>query len=194
MNIGIKINNNPLFKITKFELISWFFKFIVVLFIMFIMGYYHGKDIYETKNREIKTETITIYETVPKKEFSPENLRSYLFELNVRFPHIVYAQAVLETGNFNSKIFRENNNLFGMKYAIYRPKTSKGIRRGHSYYNNWQESVIDYALFQAAYLNHIRTEREYLNYLDLRYAEDPTYVQKLQYIISKDDLAIVFKN
>jgi len=192
--ISIKINKNTVFKITKFELFSWFIKFIITLFLMFIVGFYYGKDKYELKNREIKTKTITVYETVPDKEFSPENLRSYLFELNIRFPHIVYAQAVLETANFNSKIFKENNNLFGMKYAIYRPKTSKGIRRGHSYYNNWQESVIDYALFQAAYLNHLRTEKEYLNYLDMRYAEDPNYIQKIKHIISKDNLAIVFKN
>jgi len=111
--------------------------------------------------------------------FSKSKLKEYLVELNVRFPHIVYAQARLESGNFKSPIFLENNNLFGMKVARRRPTTNKGENRGHAYFDSWKECVLDYAFYQAAYLNDIKTERQYLQYLRTNYAEDPGYYTQL---------------
>ena len=135
------------------------------------------------------TETITITEeakTIVLKEyneFSEEKLDLYIEELNLKFPKIVKAQAVLETHNFKSNIFLVNNNLFGMKVASLRPTTAKGHNLGHAYYDNWRQSVLDYAFFQAAYLRSIKTEDEYFQYLAANYAEDTLYVNKLKKII-----------
>jgi uncharacterized FlgJ-related protein len=121
-------------------------------------------------------------------EFSEEKLIEKITELNFRYPHIILAQAKLESGHFKSTIFLENNNMFGMKEAKLRANLAKGTNRNHAYYDSWQESVIDYALYYSSYLRSIRTEGEYFEYLRQNYAEDPTYVQRLKQIIKKQDL------
>jgi hypothetical protein len=132
-----------------------------------------------------ETKAIILRESDKANEFSPEKLKAYILELNIRFPYIVYAQAQLETGEFKSKIFKENNNLFGMKVATRRPTTNKGEDNGHAFYDHWKESVVDYAFYSAQYLSHIKSESEYFEYLSQSYAEDPNYVPKLRQIISK---------
>jgi uncharacterized FlgJ-related protein len=67
----------------------------------------------------------TVKETIifkeAQKEFSEDLLKEYILELNLRFPEVVLAQAKLESGNFTSRAFREQNNLFGMHVARSRP-------------------------------------------------------------------------
>jgi len=125
-------------------------------------------------------------------EFSEEKLIEKITELNFRFPHIILAQAKLESGHFKSTIFLENNNMFGMKEAKLRANLAKGTNRNHAYYDTWQESVIDYALYYSSYLRSIKTEGEYFEYLKQNYAEDKTYVQRLKQIINKQDLKSKF--
>jgi hypothetical protein len=117
-----------------------------------------------------------------ENEFSEEKLKEYIIGLNIKFPHIVFAQAKLESGYFKSTIFRENNNLFGMRLAKQRPRTALGAEHNHAYYNNWRESVQDYAMYAAAYLNDIKTEQDYFEYLKINYATDPNYINKLKKI------------
>ena len=121
-------------------------------------------------------------------EFSEAKLIDKITELNFRYPHIILAQAKLESGHFKSTIFLENNNMFGMKEAKLRANLAKGTNRGHAYYETWQESVIDYALYYSSYLRSIKTEGEYFEYLRQNYAEDLTYVQRLKEIIKKEEL------
>jgi hypothetical protein len=63
-----------------------------------------------------------------------------------------------------------------MKVATIRPTTNLGEQSGHAYYNNWKNSVIDYALWQCRVLNVIQTENQYYEYLYEHYAEDKSYV------------------
>jgi flagellum-specific peptidoglycan hydrolase FlgJ len=135
-----------------------------------------------------ETKTIIINESLKEKAFSPAKLKSYILELNIRFPHIVYAQAKLESGNFKSEVFKTNNNLFGMKQARKRPTTAKGTELNHAFYESWQESVVDYGMFSATYLNDIKTESDYFEYLNQNYAEDPNYVVKLKTIIKNNTI------
>lgn len=114
-----------------------------------------------------------------ENEFSEVKLKEYIIGLNIKFPHIVFAQAKLESGYFKSTIFRENNNLFGMRVASRRPTTNKGENRGHAVFDTWKESVLDYAFYQARFLGDIKTEGEYIQYLKANYAEDPGYVEKV---------------
>ena len=125
-------------------------------------------------------------------EFSEEKLIEKIAELNFRYPHIILAQAKLESGNFKSTIFLENNNMFGMREAKLRANLARGTNRAHAYYDSWQESVLDYALYYSTYLSDIRTEGEYFEYLKQNYAEDPTYVQRLKEMIKKQDLKSKF--
>jgi flagellum-specific peptidoglycan hydrolase FlgJ len=118
-------------------------------------------------------------------EFSVDELKNTLIRFNIKFPHIVFAQAVLESGEFKSKLFIENNNMFGMKIAKQRPTTAKGSESNYAKYDNWMMSVLDYALFQSAFLRKIKTEEAYYRYLSSNYAEDPGYVSKLKQIAEK---------
>jgi flagellum-specific peptidoglycan hydrolase FlgJ len=115
--------------------------------------------------------------------FSEDALKSYLKSSNVKFPEVAFAQAKLETGDFSSDIFKENNNLFGMKMAYQRPKTSIGINRGHATYSDWKMSVLDYAIYQSKYLSKAKSQEEYLKLLSNSYAEDPRYIKKLRKIL-----------
>ena len=124
--------------------------------------------------------------------FSQQALVEELKRLNVRFPHIILAQAILETGYYDSRIYHENNNLFGMKEARARATTARGTQLGHAFYDNWKESVTDYALYQAAYLNKLRTEKKYLNYLEKNYAEAKDYDKMLVEIIEREKLKELF--
>ena len=120
--------------------------------------------------------------------FSEQRLIEKISQLNFRYPHIILAQAKLESGHFKSTIFLENNNMFGMKEAKLRANLAKGTNRNHAYYETWQDCILDYALYYSTYLSDIRTEGEYFEYLRQNYAEDPTYVQRLKQIINKQDL------
>lgn len=140
----------------------------------------------EVKYISEETKAIIINQSIKENEFNPNRLKEYITELNIKFPHIVYAQARLESGNFKSQIFKTNNNLFGMKVARKRPTTNKGEENGHAYYDNWKESVQDYAFFQAAYLNDIKTENQYMQYLQTNYAGSPNYVNLLNDIIGEE--------
>jgi len=107
--------------------------------------------------------------------FSEDLLVKTITLYNIKFPHIVLAQAMHESNRFTSDIFFENHNLFGFKMAGSRPTTALGTNRRHAYYKNWEMSVLDYALYQAAFLRPIKTEAQYLQYLGKYYAKDPQY-------------------
>lgn len=125
--------------------------------------------------------------------FKRDKLIKMLKDLNLKFPHIILAQSMLETSNWNSKIFRENNNLFGMKEATKRVSTAEGSQYNHAYYKHWRESVYDYAFYQARYLSNINSENEYFQYLSATYAEDPAYVNKLRKITSDKKIRNLFE-
>ena len=126
-------------------------------------------------------------------EFEKQKLVEMLKDLNVKFPYIVMAQSIQETGHWKSGIFLENHNLFGMKEAQRRITTAEGTNRNHAYYNHWRESVYDYAFYQCRYLNGIHTESDYFTYLGASYAEDSSYVERLKKVIEKEGLKELFK-
>jgi len=72
-------------------------------------------------NFESDISVININDTL--NDFSEDKLIDMLISLNIKFPHIVLAQAKLESGNYSSKIFRENHNLVGIKEARVRVHT-----------------------------------------------------------------------
>lgn len=138
-------------------------------------------------------------QSIDNQEFTALNLKNYILEKGIKHPHIVYAQALVETGNFQSRIFKENNNLFGMKYVGdcnckitpkgKRKTTALGSRYKHAYYKSWQESVDDYLLWQQMFKKTpIETETDYFKLLHSRYAEDKSYVNVLKIVIKRDTI------
>lgn len=155
---------------------------IIILFLLivsFTSGVYTKSSILTHYEKEL----IILDLEQQKNKFSEEKLIEKLKELDIKFPYIVLAQSILETGNFQSKIFKENKNLFGMKQAQSRINLAKGTQNNHAYYETYDESILDYAFYSCKYLSDINTEEKYLNYLSLSYAEDPNYINRLKNII-----------
>lgn len=106
-----------------------------------------------------------------------EDLIKVLDYYDIQHPEIVYAQAILETGNFKSRIFKEYNNLFG----LYDSRT-------HSYYkfDHWAQSVVGYKNYIQYRYN--PSSDDYYKFLsDIGYAEDPEYIHKLKKIVKQYD-------
>jgi len=60
-----------------------------------------------------------------------------------------YAVAVsaFETGNWTSKIYHKNHNLFGMKLPKQRKTTAIGENYGHARYKNNEQSINDFVYY-----------------------------------------------
>lgn len=146
--------------------IYWFCLFAGV-FLLFLSVRYVYKSSYESN-----VDVVEDFEDVPLS-FS-DSVLNFIFELRLEHPYIVYSQALVESSHFRSSVFLENNNMFGMKMPERRPTLAKGIRRGHSFFSNWQECVYDYALFQTAYMRGL-SEDEYIAKLGRSYAKNKEY-------------------
>lgn len=126
-------------------------------------------------------------------EFSEDKLINYIKDLNLKCPHIVLAQARLETGHYESEVFKSNNNLFGMKEARVRCHTSTGTKYGHAKYDDWRQSVIDYALYQSSYFYDVKNEKQYLKRLNkMNYAESDNYTETIMFMVERDGLKDIF--
>ena len=96
---------------------------------------------------------------------------------NVKFPEIVLAQSLLETGWYQcSGCSMDVNNLFG----LYNSREKKYFP-----YANWKESIggykrgIQYKYFKKEY-------KDYYQFLDeIGYASDPQYTIKLRKLVKK---------
>jgi flagellum-specific peptidoglycan hydrolase FlgJ len=111
-----------------------------------------------------------------------------LVRLDVKFPDIVLAQTILESGNFSSKVAKQNNNLFGMRMPKVRQTTAIGQRYGYARYYNWKESVKDYKLWQEALLKKYpnMTRGQYKSYINRIYSTGKNYISKINLIIQKN--------
>ena len=88
-------------------------------------------------------------------------------EQNIKFPKIVLAQALHETGNFKCKSCSlDRNNLFGFRY-----------KKKYLVFDNWKESVVYYARWQS---RHYKGGDYYEFLKDVGYATDPEYINRLK--------------
>jgi hypothetical protein len=169
-------------------------KFIVLMSIVTfgLLSFTSGVVYLKTNPNVFDWESDIVIIDASKVEFTQTNLIGMIKQMHIRFPHIVLAQSMLETNNYKSPIFKENNNLFGMKEAKRRVTLSSGTNKNHAYYNNWIESLLDYGFYQSHYLSNIKTEQQYYNYLSQNYAEDEEYVIKIKSLIEKNNLKSKF--
>ena len=103
-----------------------------------------------------------------------------ILRLRLEHPKIVLAQAILESAHFESKLYQENHNLFGMTVAGSRPTTALN-KSGYALYSNWYDSLIDYSFWQIKYASKL-SEEEYYQLLSEIYASDKNYVLKIKQI------------
>ena len=106
----------------------------------------------------------------PDRELNIENLAKVLEQYHVKYPKIVIAQSLLETGYYTSRVCWECKNLFGLR------RPSDG-----SYYkfDRWEDSVKAY----RDYVQYKYKGGDYLLFLNrIGYAEDKSYVLKVRQI------------
>lgn len=98
-------------------------------------------------------------------ELTIPNLLEEIRRNVIKYPKIVLAQAILETGWFKSSVCRNKHNLFGLT----NPRTGEYYEFAH-----WTESV-------RAYYTKVQYRYKGGNYLlwlkDIGYAEDPGYIR-----------------
>ena len=179
------IKRNYLFYIIFSLLISLFSIFLFKL--LFIPSI----SLKEVPSLKSKYEKVCIAEV--QNNFTEEKFINKIKQLNLNYPHIVYAQAMLESGNFTSKIFKEANNMFGMKQARVRINLAKSTQYNHAYFETWEDCLLDFAFHRATYFSKLKTEQDYYNYLGKYYAEDPSYVGKLKSMVNKHKLKNKFE-
>lgn len=123
-----------------------------------------------------------------KNEISHQNLYNSIVESGIKFPEIVFVQAIIESGNFESRLFKNHNNLFGMRFPRVRETTATGEnKRGYARYKDWDDSVLDYYFWQNFFLRKkgASNRDEYLDLLDEVYAEDESYVSVIRTNLKK---------
>lgn len=119
------------------------------------------------------------------KEPSKKEVYDHIVCMQIKFPDIVLAQAILESGSFKSNLAKKNKNLFGMRLARIRSTTAKGQVHGYAKYDSWQESVKDYKLWQQHMMskNPNMTRSQYMNLLNRIYSQTSSYAIRLKSII-----------
>jgi len=135
------------------------------------------------------TDTVLVH----GQPFSEEALIELLKDCNMKYPHIVLAQAKVESGHYKSRIFKQNNNLFGMRRARIRVTTAQGDKDTFAYYRDWMDCVYDYAMYQTSVMCNVSSEEQYLQKLGEKYAQDTIYIPALKAIIEREKLKNKFE-
>lgn len=133
-----------------------------------------------------------------KEEFSKENLMAEIQRVGILFPHVVYAQAELESAFLTAGSSTKTNNLFGMRYPGQRATTAIGIylqgkdtiiygtrselrpylkRPTYAVYAHWTDAVLDYKMWQDY---SFKKRDKYIDFLGRVYATGPEYANRLQ--------------
>lgn len=107
---------------------------------------------------------------------------------DIKFPDVVMAQAILESGSFTSKLAKHNNNLFGMRFPKVRETTAVGQRYGYARYLSWKDSVKDYKLWQEVLFRKYpnMTRSQYMSYIKKMYSQTSNYISLVKKVMSKN--------
>ena len=120
-----------------------------------------------SRTKSEKSKDAHSYRQWNPRELNLKNLTDVMSEVGLSNKLFVLAQALLETGNFSSRVCREYNNLFG----LYDSKN-----RDYYRFERWEDSVVGYGkMIQYRYKG-----GNYLYFLKrIGYAEDPRYITKV---------------
>jgi len=120
------------------------------------------------------------------RPLTKENVWNVINELDIKFPEIVFAQAMLESGELKSKLTRKNNNIFGMKVPKKRATTALNKNQeSYARYEHWMHSIEDYKLYQEYILGRrsLNTVTAYVAFLNRSYAEIGDYDKRIGRVV-----------
>lgn len=118
--------------------------------------------IYETK---VLTDTVIVPADI---KLNDSSITKELLKNGCILPAVAVAQSRIETGNYSSKVCRENKNLFGIKE--HKCEYVLGTKNNHAYYKTYKDNIKCY----------IHVQNMYLKKIDGKYAEAKGYVGVLK--------------
>lgn len=148
-------------------------KVISILLVSIILGFVTGYSLHHWINdsRNVDNEVILLPEHpfYLLEEVNEEVLYNTLKHYGFPNPAAITAQAVLESGNFKSRLCIRHNNLFG----LYNSR-----KKSYFKFDSWISCVFAYKDF---ILNKYKEGEDYYGFLSrIGYAEDPNYVEKVK--------------
>ena len=140
----------------------------------FIQALNRQVESFNDRLAEISDKDSPIYNNEKAKatELTIENLYAALKKHGIKYPKIVLAQAILETGRFRSRVCNEYNNLFGLRHS-----------KGYYSFDHWEESVIAYK--NKVQYKHRDGEGYYSFLKRIGYASAPDYIYKVREIAER---------
>jgi uncharacterized membrane protein YvbJ len=124
----------------------------------------------ELKTDSIKKDTVIKltqeFAPVSKPKLTAQNVKKEIKKHKIPHSDIVLAQAKLESGNFNSKLTKSHNNIFGLKTG-----------NNYTYYTHWSDCVADY---KKRISSRYKGGNYYVFLSKIGYAEDPNYISTLK--------------
>lgn len=155
--------NRILNQIILWSLLS--FLFISLIFALYCIS--TGENPKDNYNPTFKHQKMVVVDTP-----TIELVRAEILRLEIKYPEIVLAQSVLETGWFKSRRCLEDHNLFGFR-----------TKKGYKLYDDWMQSCSDYQQWQIKYY---KGEEDYYEFLaNINYAEDSTYLLKVKQLVAQ---------
>lgn len=148
-------------------------KVISILLVSIILGSITGYSLHHWihDSRNVDNEVILLPEHpfYLLEEVNEEVLYNTLKHYGFPNPAAITAQAVLESGNFKSRLCIRHNNLFG----LYNSR-----KKSYFKFDSWISCVFAYKDF---ILNKYKEGEDYYGFLSrIGYAEDPNYVEKVK--------------
>ena len=140
----------------------------------FIQALNQQVESFNERLAEIAGKDSLIYNNVETdaKELTIENLYAALKRHGIKYPKIVLAQAILETGHFRSRVCNEYNNLFGLRHS-----------KGYFTFNHWEESVVAYR--DKVQYKHRENENYYAFLKRIGYSTSKDYVRRVREIVGQ---------
>lgn len=141
----------------------------ILVILAMVFSFTFKKD---TKQVNIKQtiirDTIYLKEEFKDIPLTDSAITSELVRQGCVLPNVALAQAKIESTHFKSNIAKENKNIFGIRNSssIF----AKGLNRGHTVYKSYKDCISDF----------IRVQNKYLKNINGKYAESPTYTQKIK--------------
>lgn len=171
----------------------WFLIFLVVALASFFIASLIGRNRINQENKVLKEQLIKDEEQLSleysigywfinnPKEINDTVLYQFLLDNNAWYPDILLKQAKIESANYTSNVYKNTNNLYGMRKVGKRQTTQlNNVYNSYGCYNNWCLSVLDRMLWDIfVFKGEKPSEEEYLKAIGI-YAEDKNYINKLK--------------
>ncbi|AFF28215.1 gp217 [Sphingomonas phage PAU] len=191
---------HPILKLI--ESIKKFFDFdtvlsiIIMVFILWLLLASKGSAKAEMLSTDSDIVDVNLPEKFNEKSTSSkiknkEDLYVYMKKAGIKFPELVWSQAMMESAWMNSAVFNRSNNLFGMKKSGKRDHLQIHKRNdSYSHFETIKKCVLDYKLHQEQVLKieNIKNESQYMRRLiKTGYCPDEGYARKILAIRKNTD-------